>query len=312
MYRLGIGADRKTKLSVIKSNMIIPKCIAADANGTKFEIPSVCPVCKAPTEIVTSEKTGTQTLHCTNPDCSAKHIQKITRFVSKSGMDIDGLSIKTLMRFINDNIISDCADLYEIEAHREKIIGMEGFGQKSYDNLIASIEKSEHVHPVNFIYALCIPLIGLDAAKRIIKEYGTEGFLNKLKDGSSFAEIDGIGPERSKSIIAWYNEQKNKELLDKLLDKIELEKLEPVSSDEGALNGVTFVITGDVHSFKNRDEFKAFVEKNGGHVAGSVSKKTNFLVNNDINSTSSKNKKARELNIPIITEDEFIERFGEE
>ena len=151
MKRLGIGADRATSLTVIKSNMIIPKCVRADAHGTVFTIPDVCPVCKSPTEIVVSEKTGTETLHCTNPDCTAKHIQKYTRFVSKTGMDIDGLSIKTLMRFINEGYISDFADIYGIGEYKDRIIELDGFGEKSFANLMVSVDKARKKHPANFI-----------------------------------------------------------------------------------------------------------------------------------------------------------------
>lgn len=313
MKRLGIGADRATALTVIKSNMIIPKCIKANPHGTEFIIPEKCPVCGAPTEIVTSEKTGTETLHCTNPDCTAKHIQKYTRFVSKTGMDIDGLSIRTLMRFINEGYISDFADIFGISSYKEKIIELDGFGEKSFANLIASVDKARKRHPANFIYALCIPMIGLDAAKRLIAFYGTEGFFEKIGDGSlapdGFAEVDGIGIERSNAIYKWISEPKNEALLNKLMSIVELEKVEKAGEKTGSCAGLTFVITGDVHIFKNRDEFKAFVESQGGHVAGSVSGKTSFLVNNDINSTSSKNTKAKSLGVEIITEDTFVERF---
>ncbi len=310
MKRLGIGEDRKTSLTVIKSNMIIPKCIKADAHGTEFTIPKECPVCHAPTEIVTSEKTGTETLHCTNPDCNAKHIQKYTRFVSKTGMDIDGLSIKTLMRFINEGFISDFADIYSISEHKDRITALDGFGEKSYTNLITSVERSRNRHPANFLYALCIPMIGLDAAKRLVAFYGTKVLLERLESGESFEEVDGIGVERSNAILKWMSEEKNKKLLEKLLGVINLDMIEPAGEKTGICAGLTFVITGDVHIFKNRDEFKQYVESQGGHVAGSVSGKTSFLVNNDIASISSKNTKAKSLGIEIITEDMFVERFG--
>ena len=343
MKRLGIGADRATTLTVIKSNMIIPKCVRADAHGTMFSVPEVCPVCKSPTEIVVSGKMGTETLHCTNPDCTAKHIQKYTRFVSKTGMDIDGLSIRTLMRFINEGYITDFADIYGIAEYKDRIIELDGFGEKSFANLIASVYKSRRKSPENFIYALCIPMIGLDAAKKLIAYYGTAGFFIKVlsyavpdktriaelvsktlntivepedeaftavNTDTGFEEVDGIGQERSTAIIKWISEQKNSALLQKLLGIVELENKEKAGERSGSCAGLTFVITGDVHSFKNRDEFKAYVESQGGHVAGSVSGKTNYLVNNDINSTSSKNTKAKSLGVEIITEDTFISMFG--
>lgn len=310
MKRLGIGADRKTKLQIIKANMIIPKCIKADACGTSFEIPQTCPVCGAPTEIRTSEKTGTETLHCTNDDCTAKHIQKYTRFVSKSGMDIDGLSEMTIKKFINEGFITDFADLYDIEQHKDAIVTMDGFGEKSFSNMIRSIEARRTVDPVNFIYALCIPMIGLDAAKKIIGVYGTDAFFKRLKDGEGFENVDGIGPEKSNSILNWYALEKNQVLLEKLMERVEVTKVEPVTRSGGKCEGLTFVITGDVHHYKNRKEFTAYVEAEGGSVTGSVSKKTNYLVNNDNTSQSKKNLTAQKNGIPIITEDQFLEMFG--
>ena len=290
--------------------MIIPKCIRADACGTQFEIPKTCPVCGAPTQILTSEKTGTETLHCTNDDCTAKHIQKYTRFVSKSGMDIDGLSEMTIKKFINEGFITDFADLYDIDQHKDAIISMDGFGEKSFSNMIRSIDARRTVNPVNFIYALCIPMIGLDAAKKIIGAYGTEGFFQRLKNGQGFEEVDGIGPEKSNSILHWYAQEKHQTLLEKLLHRVEVNKTEPVIRSGGKCEGLTFVITGDVHHFKNRKEFTAYVEAEGGSVTGSVSKKTNYLVNNDNTSQSKKNLTAQKNGIPIITEDEFVEMFG--
>lgn len=310
MKRLGIGADRKTSLKVIKANMIIPKCVEADAHGTEFIVPDHCPVCGAPTRISVSTGTGTETLKCTNPDCTAKHLQKYTRFVSKTGMDIDGLSIKTIAKFINCGFISDFADIYHIADHRDAIVEMEGFGQKSFENILASVENSRRKKPANFIYALCIPMIGLDAAKRIISACGTDGFFSRLEEGKGFDDIDGIGPEKSGSILSWYAEEKNRKLFAKLLGEINVEKEEAKTEISGKCAGMVFVITGDVHIYKNRNAFKAYVEAQGGKVTGSVSKKTNYLVNNDSTSTSSKNRKAAELGIPILTEEEFLSMFS--
>lgn len=310
MRRLGIGANRVTKMTIIKANMIIPKCIAADGCGTSFDIPEHCPVCNAPTEIHIGSSTGAETLHCTNLNCTAKHIKKYERFVSKQGMDIDGLSIETVNKFINNGFISDFADIYHINEHKDDIVNMDGFGQKSYDNLIASIEKSRNISPINFIVALCIPMIGIDAAKRFIATLGTDGFFSRLYNKEAFDDIDGIGPERSNSVLAWYENEANQKLLAKLLGEINVEKLEPKTDNGGKCAGITFVITGDVHIYKNRNEFKAYVEEQGGKVTGSVSNKTNYLVNNDIESNSSKNKKAKELGVEIITEDTFVEMFG--
>ena len=310
MERLGIG--KSCTLEVIKANKIIPKCIGVTEAEGEFEIPKICPVCGAPTEIRISEKSKTKTLHCTNPDCSAKHVKKFTRFVSKSGMDIDGLSIQTMLRFMNEGFISDFADIYHLSEHAAVIRNLDGFGEKSCDNMMRAIEKSRRVHPVNFIYALCIPMFGLDAGKKIVGAIGFDGFLKRLKNGTGFEDIEGIGPEKSGSAMDWYANPKNQQSLDALLKEIVIEKVDLRPETGGKCEGLTFVITGDVHHFKNRDEFKAYVEKTGGKVTGSVTSKTNYLVNNDVNSTSSKNRKAKELSVPIISEDEFVERFGRE
>lgn len=310
MERLGIG--KSCTLEVIKANKIIPKCIGVTEAEGEFEIPKTCPVCGAPTEIRISEKSKTKTLHCTNPDCSAKHVKKFTRFVSKSGMDIDGLSIQTMLRFMNEGFISDFADIYHLSEHAEVIRNLDGFGEKSCDNMMRAIEKSRRVHPVNFIYAICIPMFGLDAGKKIVSAIGFDGFLKRLKDGTGFEDIEGIGPEKSGSAMDWYANPKNQQSLGALLKEIVIEKVDLKPEAGGKCEGLTFVITGDVHHFKNRDEFKAYVEKTGGKVTGSVTSKTNYLVNNDVNSTSSKNRKAKELSVPIISEDEFVERFGRE
>ena len=305
--RLGIG--KECTLEVIKANKIIPKCIGVKNAVGKVEIPSECPVCKAPTHIHTSNS-GTKTLHCTNPDCTAKNVKKFTRFVSKNGMDVDGLSIQTMLTFINEGFIREFADIYALPEHFDEISSMEGFGTKSCENMGKAIEKSKSVHPVNFMYALCIPMIGTDAAKKIVNTIGFEGFIERLEKGIGFEDIEGIGGEKSGSVLQWYSKLQNQTMLKNLLSVVEIEKVEPKSNTEGSCAGITFVITGDVHEFKNRDEFKAYVESQGGKVAGSVSKKTGYLVNNDVESTSSKNKKAKDLGVPIISEDTFIEMFG--
>ena len=202
MERLGIG--EKCTLEVIKANKIIPKCISVkNAEGT-FRVPENCPVCGAQTQIHISPKSHTKTLHCTNPDCTAKHVKKFTRFVSKSGMDIDGLSIQTMLKFMNEGFLKEFADIYHLSEHAEVIMQMEGFGEKSCANMMRAIEKSRKVKPVNFIYALCIPMIGIDAGKKIIAKDGFDGFLERLEQRKGFEDIDGIGPEKSGSALDWY------------------------------------------------------------------------------------------------------------
>lgn len=305
--RLGLG--KECTLEVIKANKIIPKCIAVkDARG-EVEIPKVCPVCHAPTEIRISSHSGTKTLHCTNPDCTAKNVKKFTRFVSKGGMDIDGLSIQTMLKFINEGYIHEFADIYHLREHFDVISQMEGFGEKSVHNMDTSIEASRKVHPVNFIFALCIPLIGTDAAKKIVNTIGFDTFLQRMEESVGFDDIDGIGVERSNSILKWYTNEHNRMSLEHLLKELEIEDVQPVDTSDGLCTGLTFVITGDVHHFKNRDAFKAYVESQGGKVAGSVSGKTSYLVNNDVESNSSKNRKAKDLGVPILSEDAFVEQF---
>jgi len=305
--RLGVG--KECTLEVIKANKIIPKCIAVKDAVGDVEIPAECPVCKAATKIHTSAS-GTKTLHCTNPDCTAKNVKKFSRFVSKNGMDIDGLSVQTVLRFINEGFIKEFADLFDLPNHFNAISQMEGFGEKSCENMGKAIENSRDVHPVNFIYALCIPMIGIDAAKKIVGAVGFEGFLERMEQGNGFEDIDGIGEEKSNSVLQWYENSTNQNGLKHLLKVVNVQKVEKANAENGRCLGLTFVITGDVHHFKNRDAFKAYVEAEGGKVAGSVSGKTNYLVNNDVDSTSSKNKKAKSLGVPIISEDTFLEMFG--
>ena len=305
--RLGVG--KECTLEVIKANKIIPKCIAVKDAVGEVEIPAECPVCKAATSVRISAS-GTKTLHCTNPDCTAKNVKKFSRFVSKNGMDMDGLSVQTVLRFINDGYIKEFADLFDLPSHFDAISQMEGFGEKSCENMGKAIEKSREVHPVNFIYALCIPMIGIDAAKKIVGNIGFDGFLERLEQGVGFEDVEGIGAEKSNSVLQWYENSTNQNSLKHLLEIVRVQKVEKANTENGRCVGLTFVITGDVHHFKNRDAFKTYVEAEGGKVAGSVSGKTNYLVNNDVESTSSKNKKAKSLGVPIISEDTFLEMFG--
>ena len=213
------------------------------------------------------------------------------------------------MKFINEGFLKDFTDIYHLSDYEDKIKAMEGFGEKSYTNLMSSIERARTVSPARFLYALCIPMIGIDAGKKIFSSLGTDGFFTALEEGKTFDKIDGIGPEKSGSILTWYKDEKNKVLLAKLLKEITVEKVEP-SLAAGACKGITFVVTGDLDLFANRSAFTAYVESQGGKVTGSVSKKTDFLVNNDSESSSAKNRKARELGIPILTEEEFVQKFG--
>lgn len=318
--RLDIGA-KGTEISVIKANKIIPKVIRVRRKEGALEIPEACPVCYAKTEIRISEASGTKTLHCTNEECPAKQLKKFARFVSKEGMNIDGISEQTLSKFINLGWVSEYADLYDLRNHIRELAQMEGFGEKSASNIIRGIEKSANVEAHRLLYALNIPLCGLDVCKRLLSAYPidelvfestrkTDDLFNPMQEASEvFAHINGIGPEKSASFVNWFRDAHNLQRYQHLRKKINVIQ----TSNEPTGNkceGLTFVITGDVHHYKNRNELKAYIEAQGGKVASAVSGSTSFLINNDVTSTSGKNQKAQQLNIPIISEDEFVERYG--
>lgn len=310
LERLGIGKDRKTELRIIKANKIIPKCIAVVRAEGSYEVPSACPVCGAATEVRISPVSGVKTLRCTDPNCPAKHLKRFVRFASKGGLDIDGLSVQTLHEFVNRGYLRDFGDLYHLDAHADEIVKLEGFGEKSCANLMAAIEKSRKVDPIHLIFALCIPNIGADAGKKLIAALGTKGFLSRIESGEGFEDVDGIGVERSNALLNWFADDENKNLFDRLMAELTLEDVAPKQEADGTCKGLSFVITGDVHLFKNRSAFKAYVEQQGGAVTGSVSGKTTYLVSNDGESNSSKTKKAKELGVPILSEEEFVSRFG--
>lgn len=311
--RLGIG-EKGTLLEVIKANKIIPKVIRVKKMEGSFTIPDVCPICGAPTEIHTSETSSTETLKCTNPDCAAKKLKKFTRFVSKPGFDIDGISEQTLSRFINEGWIKNNGDIFRLTDHLDAIAQLDGFGEKSAENIRASLEKSRHANDRNLIYALNIPLIGPDVSKKFLTKYPFQELIALAEDTCDpevFSTIDGIGPEKSAAFVNWFHEPENAKDLKDLLSLITVGQSETAPSGLKC-QGLTFVVTGDVHHYKNRNELKAYIESQGGKVTGSVSKSTNYLINNDVNSTSSKNTTAKSLNIPILLEDDFVEKFGSE
>lgn len=309
--RLGIG-DKGTRLQVIKANKIIPKVINITEVVGSFVIPNECPVCHAPA-VVRESESGTKTLHCTNAACPAKQLKKFARFVSKEGINIDGISEQTVWKFINHGFIREYADFYKLKNYAFEISCFEGFGKKSVSNLLESVEKSRHTDARHLLYALNIPLCGGDVAKKLLSRYKVKELIETARLSmfdDEFASIDGIGPEKSAKFIAWFKDDVHFQHVQHLLSELIIEEQEPVETGNKC-QGLTFVVTGDVHHYKNRNELKAYIESQGGKVTGSVSKSTNFLINNDAASQSSKNKKAHELNIPIITEDEFIEKFQE-
>ena len=318
--RLGIGGPG-TQLSVIKANKIIPKVIKVTQSIGTFSVPNECPVCHASTQIVVSEASGTKTLHCTNPDCAAKQLRKLARFVSKEGMNIDGISEQTLSKFINLGWIAEYADIYELRSHILELSRMDGFGEKSASNIMRSIDKSREVEAHRLLYALNIPLCGLDVCKRLLSAYSLDDLVNEAIKQSDdlftaqtepqdvFAHIDGIGPEKSAQFVLWFRNEHNLARYRRLLTKLTVTTPD-VSASGDKCTGLTFVITGDVHHYKNRNELKAYIESQGGKVASAVSGSTSYLINNDITSTSGKNKKALQLGIPIITEDDFIAQYA--
>ena len=309
--RLGIG-DKGTRLQVIKANKIIPKVINITEVVGSFVIPNECPVCHAPA-VVRESESGTKTLHCTNAACPAKQLKKFARFVSKEGINIDGISEQTVWKFINHGFIREYADFYKLKNYAFEISCFEGFGKKSVSNLLESVEKSRHTDGRHLLYALNIPLCGGDVAKKLLSRYKVKELIETARLSmfdDEFASIAGIGPEKSAKFIAWFKDDVHFQHVQHLLSELIIEEHEPVETGNKC-QGLTFVVTGDLHHYKNRNELKAYIESQGGKVTGSVSKSTNFLINNDAASQSSKNKKAHELNIPIITEDEFIEKFQE-
>ena len=319
--RLGIGGPG-TQISVIKANKIIPKVIAVKQSVGTFSVPDECPVCHAPTQIAVSEASGTKTLRCTNPDCAAKQLRKLARFVSKEGMNIDGISEQTLSKFINLGWISEYADIYELRSHILELSRMEGFGEKSAANIMRSIDRSREVEAHRLLYALNIPLCGLDVCKRLLSAYTLDELVNEAtKQGDDlfatqaepqdvFAHVNGIGPEKSAQFVLWFRNAQNLARYRRLKEKLTVKALD-LTPTGNACEGLTFVITGDVHHYKNRNELKAYIESQGGKVASAVSGSTSYLINNDVTSTSGKNKKAQQLGIPILSEDDFIAQFSE-
>lgn len=308
--RLGIG-DKGTRIDVIKANKIIPKVINVVEKMGTFAVPDSCPVCKARTEVVESESSGTKTLHCTNTDCPAKQLKKFARFVSKEGVNIDGLSEQTVQKFINLGWVSEYADLFQLQEHANELRLMDGFGAKSVANLLKAIEKARKVEARQLLFALNIPLIGQDVCTRLLAAYPLSELIDKArtaKDPTLLSTIDGIGPEKSSSFVGWMQDTNYQKQLDDLLTQLEISQTS--TKHKGTLcQGLTFVVTGDVEHYKNRNELKAYIESQGGKVTGSVSKSTSFLINNNTNSSSGKNQKAKQLGIEIISEEQFIERF---
>ena len=299
---LGIG----DKIRVYKANMIIPQIEENLTRSGVKDIPACCPACGGATKI--EMVNDVESLYCRNQDCPAKAIKGFTLFVSRDAMNIDGLSEATLEKFIGKGFIHNLGDIFEIGKYKDEIVTMEGFGEKSFQNLMESLEKAKKTELPRVIYALGIPNIGLANAKMICKEFAYDMEKIRHLTEEELARVDGIGPVIAKSFVDYFAKEGRQEKIDHLLSHLELPE-PPKTEAEQDMQGLIFVITGSVEHFANRNEVKAEIEKRGGKVTGSVTSKTSYLINNDTTSNSSKNKKARELGIPVLSEETFMEMW---
>lgn len=300
--KLGIG-DR---ITVYKANMIIPQIAENLTQSDNLPIPATCPVCGGETRI--QNMNDTETLYCTNPECAAKKIKSFTLFVSRDALNMEGLSEATLEKFISMGFIHEYADLFHLTEHRDAIVDMEGFGEKSYANLVDSIEKARNTTLPRLIYGLGIANIGLVNAKMLCRHFDYDLDALQSAKEEELSDIEGVGDVIAGAFVSYMNNPANKEKIDHLLPELHLEK--PESSTENQnLAGLSFVVTGTLNSFENRNALKEEIEKRGGKVTGSVTSKTECLINNDVTSSSSKNKKAKELNVPILSEEDFLQKY---
>lgn len=292
--KLGVG----DQISVYKANMIIPQIKENFTQSNNAPVPAVCPVCGQATRL--DNENGVETLVCPNPDCQAKQIKSFTLFVSRDALNIDGLSEMTLEKLIGRGLVREPADLFRLDRFKEEITAMEGFGEKSFENLQKSIEKARHTTPERLLYSLGIAGIGKANARLIARHCHNSWQAIQELSFAELTEIDGIGEVMAESFCAYFADEKNRRLLAALLPQLSLDESEEESGS--TLAGLTFVITGSLEHYENRDALKAQIEKAGGKVAGSVSSKTSYLINNDTASASAKNKKAKELGVPVIDE----------
>lgn len=299
---LGLG-DR---ITVYKANMIIPQIADNLTRSGVRDIPEACPVCGGQTEV--RRINDVKSLYCTNPDCQAKKIKSFTLFTSRDALNIAGLSEATLEKFIGVGMIHEYADIFHLDRHQEEIVEMDGFGQKSYDNLIAAAEKASHTTLPRMVYGLGVAGIGLANAKMICRHFKNDFEAMRHATVEDLVEIDGIGEVLAQAWTAFFSDGKNNTIVDHLLAELTFEAGDEESSEgaDEAFAGMNFVITGSLEHFKNRKELQELIERRGGKVTGSVTSKTNYLINNDVASSSSKNKKARELGVPILSEEEFL------
>lgn len=300
--KLGIG-DR---ITVYKANMIIPQIAENLTQSGNLPIPATCPVCGGETKI--QNMNDTETLYCTNPECAAKKIKSFTLFVSRDALNMEGLSEATLEKFISMGFIHEYADLFHLAEHRDAIVDMEGFGEKSYANLVDSIEKARNTTLPRLIYGLGIANIGLVNAKMLCRHFDYDLDALQSAKEEELSDIEGVGDVIAGAFVSYMNNPANREKIDHLLPELHLEKPES-SAENQNLAGLSFVVTGTLNSFENRNALKEEIEKRGGKVTGSVTSKTECLINNDVTSSSSKNKKAKELNVPILSEEDFLQKY---
>ena len=300
--KLGIGDT----IEVYKANMIIPQIAQNLTKSGSLAIPDKCPVCGEKTSI--QKENDVEVLFCENPDCLAKKIKSISLFVSRDAMNIDGMSEATIEKFISKGFLHELADLFKLNRYKDEIISMDGFGEKSYEKLVKAAETAKITTTAKFIYSLGIANIGLSNAKMVCKAFSND--LEKIRHASidKLVEIDGVGEIIAESFVKFFANENNNHMVDDLLDIVTLEDEENDNAND--MEGMNFVITGSVNHFSNRSEVKELIEGRGGKVTGSVTSKTKYLINNDSTSNSSKNKKAKELGVQIITEDEFIDMFS--
>ena len=304
MEALELGAG--DRITVYKANMIIPQIADNLTRSGVRDIPEACPVCGGQTEV--RQLNDVKSLYCTNPDCQAKKIKSFTLFTSRDALNIAGLSEATLEKFIGVGMIHEYADIFHLDRHQEEIVEMDGFGQKSYDNLIAAAEKASHTTLPRMVYGLGVAGIGLANAKMICRHFKNDFEAMRHATVEELVEIDGIGEVLAQAWTAFFSDGKNNAIVDHLLAELTYEAGDEESSEgaDEAFAGMNFVITGSLEHFKNRKELQELIERRGGKVTGSVTSKTNYLINNDVASSSSKNKKARELGVPILSEEEFL------
>lgn len=304
MEELELGAGDKIK--VYKANMIIPQISENLTKSGVKDIPDICPACGKGTEI--KNDNGVKTLYCPNKKCPAKHIKLYTLFVSRNAMNIDGLSEETLEKFIDAGYIHEFADIFQLDRYEEEIVNTPGFGKKSYDNLMESLENARKVELHAFLYSLGIPNIGVANAKLICKYFSND--FDKIRNATEeeLVEINHIGDKMAEKFVAYFSDEENNLRVDRLLKQVNI--IKPEENDNvQTMEGLTFVVTGSVEKFPNRNAVKDYIEKRGGKVTSSVTSKTNYLINNDVMSNSSKNKKAKELGIEILSEEEFLEKW---